>query len=167
MNLNSDSIQIALEKFEDFIDRCRDHDYGLRSKWNAVYFICARPVTEEEKQEWEDYGDVKVAIVYVPVDQLEKFKEEYDPIAILVEYQAQEGNPSRYFNQLCERYGSPFTEMEHEFKLPVIFDICQRDRYRGLSDIKEDVASLLVDYLGTEEGYFLYPFKNQVYNLWQ
>lgn len=164
-----DSIQIALEKFEDFIYRCKEHDYELRCKWHAVYFICARPLTEEEKQEWQDYGDaeVKVAIVYVPVDQLEKFKEEYDPIAILVEYQAQEGNPSRFFNLSCEKYGDPFTEMEQEFKLPVIFDICQRDQYRGLSDIKEDVASLLIDYLGTEEGYFLYPFKNQVYNLWQ
>lgn len=166
MNLNSDSIQVALAKFGDFIGRCSDYDYRLRCKWHAVYFICARPLTEEEKQEWKDYGDVKVAIVYVPVDQLEKFKDEYDPIAILVEYQAQEGNPSKFFNQLCEKYGSPFTEMEQEFKLPVIFDICQRDRYRGLSDIKDEVASLLVDYLGTCEGYFLNPSKNCVYELW-
>lgn len=167
MNLNSGSIQRAFEKFDDFIGRCRHYDYEFRCKWRAIYFLCARPLTEEEKQEWKDYGDVKVAIEYVPADRLEKYKENYDPIAIVVEYQAQEGNPSKFFKQLCKRYGSPFTEMKREFKLPVILDICQRDRYRGLSDIKYEVASLLVDYLGTNEGYFLDPSDDCTYDLWQ
>lgn len=163
--MNSDSIQDALDKFDDFIERCSRQDNSFRCKYSSVYFLCVRPLTEEEEDDCRGYGEVKIAIERVPVDDLESFKEEYFPIAIVAEYQAQAGDPSKAFEQLCEKYGSPFTEMEREFKLPVILDICQRDRFEGLTDIKEDVATLLANYLGTNEGKFLDPVDDSLYDL--
>lgn len=138
--ISKDKIKEALEsaekRLEKYVDLCTKADNELRPKWALANVVCARQSTEKDKNECKYYDGQKngiVTLVTIPYDKVdERLTDDLVPVGFLIEYFAQEGNPSRKFDEIVKEKGG-WPMLRKYNLLPITYDVSKRDNMPGSS----------------------------------
>ena len=139
--MDKELLNKCTDAFEDIVVECEGMFDGNRRKFVGSYIAYT----------FKD-GDGDTVVAFTDTRKGEVLG---TPIAIVAEYEAQDNDPDELFMQLVHDFGEPFEEVETEYDIPCIYDICVRGSYRGMDSYYEQIGQALFEKLG-EHGTFYY-----------